>query len=302
MEDVNHYAISQVLGSKMTAIERPRFGNFGSLGVVGESLRARLTPLAAKQAAGGGFRFSYDDDAVVVRAFEEVRDGWATDALLWDRNLAAAFVRRSRELGLDLPGSLLIRRLLNVRKSIRRYEQHGIRISPATKTDTHPSIVPQYAHVIEFVLVKFRYLYGVSIDDILMQNSLGDAFEEQAGRLAPGVSSVDLRLGALYIRKSRNLKREDRNQLASLDLGVIDEQFSPPRSLEELQPQSVPDGPGILELREKDRYLYISRNERLGLAAEQFRTGKAFEVVANGFWTPRLSDGNDRVRGVLPHY
>ena len=48
------------------------------------------------------------------------------------------------------------------------------------------------------------------------------------------------------------------------------------------------EAPGLLEVRDRDRYLYISRNECLRPAVEQFRTGKAFDLVANGFWTPRL--------------
>ena len=65
------------------------------------------------------------------------------------------------------------RRLLNVRKNSPRYRKHGIEISPTTKKEIHPSIVPEYAHVIEFALVKLRYRYGSSIDDILMDESLG---------------------------------------------------------------------------------------------------------------------------------
>ncbi len=290
MDDINQYAISQVLGSTMTTTDRPRFGNFGLLGTVGESLRARLTSNKAESALKGGAKFSYAEDAIVVHAFEDVRQGAATDALLWDRDLAEAFAKRSKEMGLDAPGSLLIRRLINVRKNIRRYEKQGITISEATKREQHPSIVPQYAHVIEFVLVKFRYLYGVSIDDILMESSLGKAFEEQAGHLAPGVSPLDLRLGALYIRKNRNLKKSDWEKITNLDMALIDREFTLPRSLVDVQPQSVPETPGILEVSERDRYLYISRNDHLRLAVEQFRTGRAFEIVANRFWTPRLED------------
>ena len=66
----------------------------------------------------------------------------------------ASFAKRCRQLGLDASDAFLNRRLLNIRKNIRWYEKHGISIPPATKSDTHPSIVPQYAHVIEFALVR----------------------------------------------------------------------------------------------------------------------------------------------------
>ena len=38
----------------------------------------------------------------------------------------------------------------------------------------------------------------------------------------------------------------------------------------------------------RGRYLYISRNNDIRPAAEQMRSGNAFDLVANGFWTPCL--------------
>src|SRR5260370_32128411 len=133
----------------MKPVKRGRFGSFGLLENMGEALRVREAPVASS-ASGQTTTLSYPEDAVVVRAFEDVRQGAATDALLWNRELAECFYRRCKELGLNAPDALLGRRLITVRKNIRRYEKHGIKISPATKTEPHVSIVPQYAHVIEF--------------------------------------------------------------------------------------------------------------------------------------------------------
>jgi hypothetical protein len=136
--------------------------------------------------------------------------------------------------------------------------------------------------------VKLRYRYGASIDDILLDRHLSEIFETQAGSLATDVTATDLRLGALYIRKCRNYKKDVREQIAALDISVIDRALTPSLSLAEVKPQTVPEAPGLLEVSERNRYLYISRNECLRPAVEQFRTGKAFELVANGFWTPHL--------------
>jgi hypothetical protein len=290
MEDLNQYAISKTLGSTMTAVKRSRFGSFGLLETVAEVLRARSATAEADSATGEITTFSYSEDAVVVRAFEDVRQGAAPDALLWNWELAEAFYERCKELGLSAPDALLGRRLITVRKNIRRYEKHGITISPTTKNEPHISILPRYAHVIEFVLVKLRYRYGVSIDNILLDRNLGEMFEKQASSLAPGVSAMDLRLGALYIRKTRNFSKNDREKLTSLDVSVIDRALTERLSLAKLKPQSIPEEPGLLEVREFDRYLYISRNECLRPAVEQFHTGEAFDLVANGFWTPRLEN------------
>ncbi len=194
MDKVNQYAISKILGSKMTPVKRARFGNFGLLETTAEALRARQ----ASSPSSAATNFSYEEDRLVVQAFEGVRQGAATDAILWDRSLALAFAQRCRQLGLEASEAFLNRRLINIRKNIRRYEQHGITIAPATKKETHPSIVPQYAHIIEFALVRLRYRYGASIDDILLDPDLGEKFEHLASELAPGLPDVDLRLAPLH--------------------------------------------------------------------------------------------------------
>jgi hypothetical protein len=102
MDDVNQYAISKALGSKMTPVKRARFGNFGLLATTAEALRARK----ASNPSHGGPDFSYDEDRLVVQAFEDVRCGLATDAILWDRSLARAFAKKCRQLGLDAPRCL----------------------------------------------------------------------------------------------------------------------------------------------------------------------------------------------------
>jgi hypothetical protein len=186
------------------------------------------------------------------------------------------------------PDAFLNRRLINIRKNIRRYEKHGISIAPAAKSDTHPSIVPQHAHVIEFALVRLRYRYGASIDDILLDPRLGEQFEKMALEIAPDLSNKDLRLGALYIRKTRHIERKDVASIEGVDLEVVEKAWSKPVSLDAVDPANVPSSPGLLELKEEGRYLYISRNNDIRPAADQMRSGSAFDLVANGFWTPRL--------------
>jgi hypothetical protein len=286
VDKLNQYAISKILGSKMIPVKRARFGNFGLLETTAEALRAQQ----ASSPSGAVTRFSYNEDRKVVQAFEDVRHGAATDAILWDRSLARAFAERCRQLGLEAPDAFLNRRLINIRKNIRRYEQHGITIAPATKTETHPRIVPQYAHIIEFALVRLRYRYGASIDDILLDPDLGRKFDDLASELAPGLRDVDLRLGALYIRKTRHFDRKDVAKIEGLDVAVIERAWSKPVSLAAVNPANVPSSPGLIELKEGERYLYISRNEDIRPAAEQLRTGHAFDLVANGFWTPCLDE------------
>ena len=286
MEELNQYAISKILGSQMTPVKRAGFGNFHLLETVGESLRAYQSSTPVKEA----ICFSYEQDALVVKAFEEVRDGAAPDAILWNRQLSQAFIRQCRDLNLPGTNAYLNRRLINIRKNSRRYEAHGISISATTRSNPHPSIVQQYAHVIEFALVRLRYRFGASIDDILVDPDLGDKFEKLAIEIAPGLVSTDLRLGALYIRKTRHINKENLRKSHGLDVHQLDKEWSKPGSLASVRASDVPSSPGLIEMKERGRYLYISRNDNILSAVEQLQSGKAFELVANGFWKPSLED------------
>jgi hypothetical protein len=284
MDDLNQFAISKTLGSKIKQIGSVGFGNFRSMSTSEEIQKA----LRAVERANSSASFGYEDDAVVVHAFEDVRDGAPTDELLWNTGLAATFVSCCRERGLQAPHPYLIRRLINVRKNSPRYRRHGIRILPTTKKEIHPSIVPEYAHVIEFALVKLRYRYGVSIDDILMDQLLGDKFEELANQIASTLSSQDLRLGALYIRKNRVMDKKDLQKLNSLDIAMLEPEWKGVVSLAGVKPEDVPISPGLIELKEDDRYLYISHNNDIQSAVRQLGTGDAFRLLASNFWTPNL--------------
>jgi hypothetical protein len=284
MAELNQYALSKTLGSKMRPIRAPRFGNFGLLESTAEVLMAR--ELGDRHESGT--EFSYAHDRLVAQAFEQVREGAPPDTILWNRPLARVFAHRCRELGLDAPDAVLNRRLLNIRKNKKRYERHGICLSPSTQRETHPSILPQHAHVIEFSLVRLRYRYGASIDDVLLDPALGDEFERLALEIAPQLSPQDLRLGALYIRKSRFLPKQEQSSLTKLDLAKIDHETKGPITLVEAKHEQWPDAPGLIELKEGSRYLYIARNENLQATIGQFVSGQAFAIMADEFWKPQF--------------
>jgi hypothetical protein len=284
MGELNQFAVSKILGSKIKQVGPVGFGSFAAMSTAEEFQKAFRgdAPEVASPA------YTYEQDAVVVRAFEDVRRGAPTDELLWNKDLARSFVNRCRELDLDAPHSYLVRRLVNVRKNSPRYKKKGIEIRPTTKKETHPSIVPEYAHVIEFALVRLRYRYGSSIDDILMDDCLCDKFEDLAHQIEPAVSSPDLRLGALYIRKNRVMKKDDLERLNALDAEALERALTSAVSLSKVRLDDVPVSPGLIELKEQDRYLYISHNKNIRSAVRQFGSGDAFRLMASSFWKPNL--------------
>ena len=285
MVDLNQYEISRVLGSQMKPISTGRFGNFELLQTTTELVQVNA---GLSNRSAGADALGYEQDRIIVQAFEDIRDGASTDALLLDRELLSQFVARSRELGLDLTPAVLNRRLLNVRKNKKRYEKHGIRLSPTTRVEPQPSIVSRYAPIIEFALVRLRYRYGVSIDDILLDPRLCAEYEGLAKEIAPELSDEDLRRAALYIRKSRFIGKKDIDQIRSLDLHAVENELSRPVPVSEIDLESIPTTPGLVEVDEDQRHLYIARAKSLRPLARQLATGNPFRIVAGTFWQPDL--------------
>ncbi len=168
---LNHYAINQVVRGTMAAGSQARFGSFGLLGVVGNVLKSRPLPNAR-------VLFDIESDRKVLAAFEKVRDGYAPETLMLDDAFANKFHVEARRLGVHASDADINRRLLNIRKNPARYSSLGLSIQVATKTNPQPSIVPRYAHVIEFALSRLRSRYGVTIDDILLDPSLKLEYEK----------------------------------------------------------------------------------------------------------------------------
>src|SRR5262249_39249386 len=145
---------------------------------------------------------------------------------------------------------------------------------------------------------------GAAIDTILADPALRGEFETLALDVAPALTGKQLRLGALYIRKTRHFKKGEVDKAQALNPSVVEKAMTRPISLAQIKTDEVPSAPGLLELKEGERYLYVARNEDLRPAVEQLRTGRAFRVLANGFWQPSLDAislsyvGGEKVEGV----
>jgi hypothetical protein len=135
-----------------------------------------------------------------------------------------------------------------------------------------------------------KYRYGASIDDILLDPVLGEQFEALAHVVVPSLPSKELRLGALYIRKTRNLAKRQLAALKALDIHIVDEHATQSVPLSGIHEDEIPESPGLLELKEGSRYLYISRNDNLRRTVSQFARGTAFQIISNDFWRASLDE------------
>ncbi|MCC6579840.1 MAG: hypothetical protein IT440_05315 [Phycisphaeraceae bacterium] len=277
---LNYYAIGKALGGAMVPGQRVRFGNFGRVRLEGESRRHYPQPEPKVE-------LTLDNERDLAAAFEEMRNGHATDRLLWDGDFAKRFYEAARAHGVHAPASTLTRRLINIRKNPTRYAKQGIILSSSTANEPQPSIIPRFAHAVEFALVRMRVRYNVSIDDILIDPNFSRLYVNFASQMAPGLTANDLRLGALYIRKSRFLRREDKTLFDHLDPQKIEPKLSCYGAFSQLRIDDVPSSEGIIEVREEStRFLYITRTNDLRCAARELVHGPALSVMSNHFWKP----------------
>lgn len=276
---LNHYAINQIVGGKMVAGVRTRFGQFGLPSIVNSVLKNRPRPRAH-------VAIDLGSDRIVEKAFRATFDGHSAESLLLDKSLSSKFHAEARRLGFHASTADLNRRLINIRKNPARYSKQGIELPKSTKVTPHPSIVPQYAHVVEFALSRLRYRYGVSIDDILIDPDLTDEYEKMVAIAAPQLSSLDMRLAALYVRKTRHVAKSSEELFKSLNVERIDNAFADLGVLTQLDTTALKDEAGIIEILENGRYLYISRNDHLRSSVEQIASNSSLVFMANDFWQP----------------
>jgi hypothetical protein len=148
--------------------------------------------------------------------------------------------------------------------------------------------VPQYAPAVEFALVRLRYRYGASIDDILLDVQLSSEYEQMALENAPELSGEELRRAALYIRKSRFIKKGEEQEIRALDLHAVERELTLPIPLSDLDPEQIPESPGLVEVDENERHLYVARISSLRPLARQLSSGNPFRILAGVFWRPDL--------------
>jgi hypothetical protein len=208
--------------------------------------------------------------------------------VLLDGSLASKFHSEARKLGAHASAADLNRRLQNIRKNPARYKKFGMLIPEATKIVPHPSIVPQYAHVIEFALARLRSRYGVTIDDVLIDPVLTAEYELMVRSVASALSSLDIRLAALYIRKTRFIKKSEESIIDSLNVDRIERDLADIGTANSIKSKDIPSGKGLIEILEDDRHLYISRNENLQASVEQIIDSKSLRFMSNDFWQPKL--------------
>lgn len=250
-------------------------------------IRSAAEVLGARFGHSASTRLTHDEYRLMAQAFEQMRDGYAPGRLLWNRSFARSFVDRCRQAGLKTPEDVLKRQMIAVRKDPARFARMGIALSPTTKRETHAAPRDECIPAIEFALVRLRYRYGASIDDILLSTELGRQFEKSAQAIVGDASPEELRLGALYLRKTRKTTEAQRLLgQENVSSEMLEAEMVDVGCLSNLHAQEVPESRGILRVTEGPKYLFVSRYKSLRASLTPFVDGSALEAMADRFWVP----------------
>lgn len=142
------------------------------------------------------------DARLIVRAFADVCDGYATDRVVVDPDLDPKYLYRCRELGLTATDYMLNHALFDVRKS-------GKADLPSATRPTVFRDVDDYGYGAEIAVRILQKTHGVSLDRILCDPELIRSFDDLSGELVRERSILKRRWAALNLRKSRRLRPTD---------------------------------------------------------------------------------------------
>jgi hypothetical protein len=277
---LNQWAISKTLGSEMRPATHGRFGRFNLLPLIGEA----LSSMDDHEATDSG-DVARDSFPLLVQAFAETSGGYALDPFLADPELAAKFHKRARQLGINASDAALNRRLMSIRKNPSFY---GLRLPAATRDEGLPADVLKKTIIgVEFAVAKMKRLNGATVDDMLEDPALGRRFDKLCADLVPGFKPAEYRLTALYLRKTRYMKRSDESLFAKLDVSQIDAAMKSVGPLASIRVRELPKEEGIIDLVEQNRHLFVTRNDDIRATASQFKNSRLLENLGGSFWSPR---------------
>ncbi len=270
MSDVNHSAISSILGSEIVGEFKAGHGQIGSLGDAQRFVEARRVATSPAALHHG----EVADIDQVVKVFRELReargDRGSPDLYVADPERNAALLAACRKAGLQASDYALNKALLSARK---KGLLKNLRSARTVFNDE------DYAFASELAATELKYLTGASIDDLVCDPALAARFDAIAKRLAPGFSSLQYRWAILSLRKRTAWK-------PGWQMPGLTRQFR----LVKDPLESIPDEQGVYLLSEqeggKQKPLYARATEHLRHAAEVHRSGRLLSAISDRLWRP----------------
>ena len=277
MTDVNHYFISSILGARIEAGSRHRFGFLGAT----QTLAALQHGI--KEAKPEETELPPDSDARIAQAFEMTRAGYSPDVVLSTPALSTAFFKECKALGVLGPRSSINRRLLRFRKS----PPPGIKLKPTTReSDAEPA---PYVYAAEIAAAQMRYQHGATIDDLLISADVASEFVALAQSIQGRGRHLDYVTAALHVRKNRKPAKAAWLEIEQLKPGKVLRSLHAVADFASLKDHQVPEETGLFMITEQacqDRALYVGAGKCLRADVAPFMNLRPFLALGNRFWTP----------------
>ncbi len=163
----------------------------------GRAYKKRVTPPVSPE--------SCDDQLLahaheyLIRAYEEVYDGYSLDRVLADPALGSQLSEKCREIGLPGTPKDWNHLLMRLRKAGK------LNCPVRNRTEISWSDFDEFLFASEIAWSEMKE-HG-TLDDILCDPELAASFDQKAQSLAPGFSSLQYRWGALTLRKTSKTAR-----------------------------------------------------------------------------------------------
>jgi len=217
-----------------------------------------------------------DLDEVIRQAFLNTHEGYSTDRVIVDDALNPQFVAEVQRLKPGISALEANWHLLDMRKNNRLGRV-------ATKRSNYRHEDYQIGSQIAARLMEDKY--NVTTDRVFCDPFRRREFDGIAQNIRPTTSTLRLRLGALCLRKLKQLKPE---QFKRLVAGVHYTTFEASELLK--NPRSLPAEPGVYAIRDHSGYLYIGEAQNLSHRIAQHLDHSDRKALARYFWSDGLEN------------
>jgi hypothetical protein len=187
---------------------------------------------------------------LIVEAFAATHGGYASDRVIVDPELNPIFLKKCRELGVDASDFRINHLLYNIRKTPKLGK-----LAPTTKRSEFDDY-DNYRFASEIAVRVLQRTRGVTLDRILCDPELRLEFDQHALSLVEETSKLKLRLAALNLRKTHNLKPLTNPQSPIYDLVSAG-------PIRRIDLSKLPDLEGTYVFYEGTRPIYAGETEHL---------------------------------------
>jgi len=204
----------------------------------------------------------------LIKAFDEVRQGFSADRVIADPAMNLGFIDACQRRGLtDEPVDLNLK-LLNRRK------RGGL---PPSSHRTVVRNQDSFAFASEIAVRSLERKHQTTLDRVLCGPELAREFDRVAEAIAPGFTPLKYRWAALRLRKTSRLKPEILGR-------VVPATVFGPAPVAKIHVSQIPNEQGIYILSSHDKVLYVGESTSLRARIKKHLDHSDNKFLAQYIW------------------